>query len=250
VEKDLNSLIRRLRWALAKRVAWRLLAPQKRRLIAQLRKERLTYLSELRLIGLMKAVERIERERLSGIIIEAGCALGGSSILMASLKLPTRYMEVYDVFERIPAPTQEDPEEVHKQYQKIANGSAMGIAGDVYYGYLENLYEIVKSNFWKCGIDLEQNKVTLIKGLLQNTLQIEQPVALAHIDVDWYEPVKICLQEIAPHLVIGGSIILDDYYDWGGCRKATDEYLETTKGQFVYNGFYSSMQLTRVKSQS
>jgi asparagine synthase (glutamine-hydrolysing) len=53
---------------------------------------------------------------------------------------------------------------------------------------------------------------------------IEQPVAFAHIDVDWYEPVLTSLKRIFPHLVVGGSIILDDYHDWGGCRKATENF--------------------------
>ena len=67
--------------------------------------------------------------------------------------------------------------------------------------------------------------MSLIKGLVQDTMRIDQPVAFAHVDVDWYEPVLTCLQRVFPKLVEGGSIILDDYHDWGGCRKATDEYI-------------------------
>ncbi|MEY4519181.1 MAG: hypothetical protein RLZZ499_1780 [Cyanobacteriota bacterium] len=54
---------------------------------------------------------------------------------------------------------------------------------------------------------------------------VEQPVAFAHIDVDCYKPVLTSLKRIFPNLVVGGSITLDDYHDWGGCRKATDEFL-------------------------
>ena len=33
-----------------------------------------------------------------------------------------------------------------------------------------------------------------------------------------------CLTRIAPRLVSGGRIVLDDYYAWSGCRAAVDEY--------------------------
>ncbi len=68
-------------------------------------------------------------------------------------------------------------------------------------------------------------------------MKIEQPVAFAHIDVDWYEPVITSLERIFPKLVIGGSIVLDDYHDWGGCRKAVDEYLSRVPGEFIFNEF-------------
>jgi asparagine synthase (glutamine-hydrolysing) len=35
-----------------------------------------------------------------------------------------------------------------------------------------------------------------------------------------------CLERIAPLLVPGGRIVLDDYYMWSGCRRAVDEYFE------------------------
>ena len=42
-------------------------------------------------------------------------------------------------------------------------------------------------------------------------MHITQPVALAHVDVDWYEPVMTCLERVFPQLVVGGSIILDRF---------------------------------------
>jgi asparagine synthase (glutamine-hydrolysing) len=76
-------------------------------------------------------------------------------------------------------------------------------------------------------------------------MKITQPVAFAHIDVDWYEPVMFCLQHIAPNLVVGGRIIFDDYHCWGGCRKAVDEYLRTVVGQFELDDSTGAMKMTR-----
>ena len=83
--------------------------------------------------------------------------------------------------------------------------------------------------------------------LLQDTMNIQQPVAFAHIDVDWYEPVLTCLKRVFPKLVVGGSIILDDYHDWGGCRKAADEYLEGVPGNFSLDDAACSMIITSIK---
>jgi asparagine synthase (glutamine-hydrolysing) len=77
-------------------------------------------------------------------------------------------------------------------------------------------------------------------------MHIDQPVAFAHVDVDWYEPVSTCLERIFPRLVEGGSIILDDYHDWGGCRKAADEYLRGIAGQFALDDSAGSMKIIRM----
>jgi asparagine synthase (glutamine-hydrolysing) len=51
------------------------------------------------------------------------------------------------------------------------------------------------------------------------------PIALAHIDCDWYDPVRFCLHAVADKVSEGGIVIIDDYNDWGGCRKAVDEFI-------------------------
>lgn len=200
------------------------------RKIKHLREAKLTYLSVEKMRALVTEITRIEANEIKGGMIEAGCALGGSAILLSKLKNQKRDFSVYDVFETIPAPTSEDPSDVHERYEKIASGGAQGLEGDEYYGYQENLYEKVLSNFEREGVDLETNQVSLVKGLLQDTMKVTGPISFAHIDVDWYDPVKVSLERIYPHLSVGGVIVLDDYYDWGGCRKAVDEFLANNKG--------------------
>lgn len=221
------------------------LPPEDRELIARLRGERLTYLSENKLASLAAICRNIEAQQLPGLCIEAGCALGGSSILLATLKRPDRPMRVYDVFGMIPPPTQEDTPDVHARYRQIAEGKSKGIAGDKYYGYEEDLLAVVQGNFRRFGIDRERHSVSLVKGLLQDTLEVDQPVALAHVDVDWYEPVMTCLERIFPRLVAGGSIVLDDYHDWGGCRKAADQYLARVRDGVTLDDSAGSMKITK-----
>src|SRR5882724_8275044 len=221
------------------------LRPQERELIARIRSRRLTYLPDKQLVSLSDTCRSIEAANLPGMFLEAGCALGGSAILIASLKRRERPMQVYDVFGMIPPPTQEDTPDVHDRYKSIVEGKSTGIDGDKYYGYEHDLYSIVQSNLKEFGVDCTAQSVSLVKGLLQDTMKIDGPVAFAHVDVDWYEPVMTCLTRVFPNLVHGGSIILDDYHDWGGCRKAADEYLRGVTGQFVLDDAAGSMKITR-----
>lgn len=223
------------------------LAREHANLIRRIRDERLTYLSDAKLAALTNTCKTIEQQKLPGLFLEAGCALGGSSILIASIKHRERPLYVYDVFGMIPPPSAQDTEDVHDRYKTIVEGKSSGIDGDEYYGYKHNLYEEVQGNLMRFGIHPKEHTVWLIKGLLQETMHLTQPVALAHVDVDWYEPVMTCLQRVFPHLVVGGSIILDDYHDWGGCRKATDEYLKTVRGQFTLDDSAGSLKITRVR---
>ena len=146
----------------------------------------------------------------------------------------------------IPPPTDEDGKDVKDRYSDIRQGRSKGLGGNKYYGYEDNLYEIVQSNLQEFGIDQVQKNVSLIKGLVQDTMKVDQPIALAHIDVDWYDPVKTCIERIVPYLVVGGILILDDYSTWSGCRKATDEYFRGIAEQFQMDDSAGSMKIVRL----
>jgi len=225
------------------------LRPGDRELIARIRARRLTYLSDSKLRSLLETCRSIEERALPGVFVEAGCALGGSAILVSSVKAPERPFLVYDVFGMIPAPTREDTQDVHDRYRTIVEGKSRGIDGDRYYGYEEDLYRTVQDNLESFGIECGERNVTLVKGLLQDTMTVDQPVAFAHIDVDWYEPVLTSLERLFPKLVAGGSVILDDYHDWGGCRKAADQFLRGVTGQFRLDDSAGSMKITRIAAE-
>lgn len=209
------------------------LPPASRKLIWHVVRQRLTYLSIQRLAAISKAVKTVGKSSSQGIFIEAGCALGGSTAIIAKHKPAKSLLYVYDVFGQIPPPSDKDPQAVKARYQVISEGEAKGIQGDPYYGYERDLYNKVIQNLVGLGIDLEKDQVQLIQGDLHDTLQPTQAVAFAHIDVDWYAPVYCCLKRIFPKLLPGGVLIIDDYNDWSGCRQATDDFLKTVTGQFT-----------------
>ena len=198
--------------------------------IATARKEHLTFLKVTNLRELASAVLDAESDGLAGLVIEAGAARGGSAIVMAAAKAPDRPMKVYDVFGMIPPPTEQDGPDVHARYEKITGGEARGVGGETYYGYRDDLYQEVTDSFARLGVPIGEHRVELIRGLFEDTIELDEPVAIAHLDGDWYESTMTCLTRIAPLLVAGGRIVLDDYYQWSGCRAAVDEYFSGRDG--------------------
>lgn len=211
------------------------------RVIRMVRAESLTYLSDAELKDLYDRVVDLERCEMPGILVEAGCAAGGSAIVLASAKAKSRPLYVYDVFGMIPQPSERDGPDVHERYNTIKSGTSPGINGNKYYGYEEDLLTKVNDSFDRLGVHPEENNVHFVQGRYEDVLRIDKPVALAHVDCDWYQSVLTCLQQIEPHLVMGGVLVIDDYPVHGldgysGCRSAVDEYFADKKDRhdFVF----------------
>ncbi|MET0468164.1 MAG: TylF/MycF/NovP-related O-methyltransferase [Aeromicrobium sp.] len=198
--------------------------------VRRVRAEHLTYLPITHLSTLARSVLDIEAAGIPGALVEAGTARGGSAIVMASAKAPTRPMYVYDVFDQIPPPSDRDGADVHERYATITAGMARGVGGELYYGYRDDLYGEVSQSFTRLGVAPETSNVQLVKGLFQDTIDLDEPVALAHLDGDWYDSTMTCLERIAPLISPGGRIVLDDYYAWSGCREAVNDYLAEHPG--------------------
>jgi hypothetical protein len=64
--------------------------------------------------------------------------------------------------------------------------------------------------------------------MVEDTLKIQSnlpnKISLLRLDTDLYESTKIELNILYPLLVENGVLIIDDYGDFPGCRKAVDEY--------------------------
>ena len=172
-----------------------------------------TMCSNARLRGLYGAVTYVVRNGIPGDLVECGCASGGSGAMMA-LTLrhlgAHRALWMFDTFEGLPAPTADDPD------YEIA---------DLFTGTCVGTLEEVQDLFKRLQVAEE---VQFVKGLFQDTLPYSHvgQIALLHIDGDWYESVKVCLENLYDRVTPGGIIQLDDYGYWKGARKAVDEFLE------------------------
>jgi hypothetical protein len=94
----------------------------------------------------------------------------------------------------------------------------------------------VKNNLKKKCKNIKN--IHLIKGKVEDTLKFFKPkkISLLRIDTDFYESTKIELEILYPLLSKNGILIIDDYGNWKGCRKAVDEYFGKKKNLFYLEG--------------
>jgi len=156
-------------------------------------------------------VKHVVAKGIPGDFVECGCALGGSAALIAlTLRQvgESRQLWLFDTFEGLPAPTPNDPD---FEIADLFTGTCVGTVDEV-----QHLFE-----------DLHvADRVQLVKGLFQQTLPSVpvSTIALLHIDGDWYDSVKACLDNLYDRVAPGGVIQFDDYGYWKGARKAVDEF--------------------------
>ena len=199
----------------------------------RVRREKLTYLTPEKMRRLEQSVSKDLSKGVKGDVLEFGVALGGSAIMLSRLAVKhKREFHGFDVFGMIPAPGERDEADVHKRYETIKSGKSEGIDGEDYYGYRQDLLSDVTASFRRYGLEANNDLIRLHKGLFQETWsEFSRPtIAAVHIDCDWYDPVKFCLAAADQRLSSGGIVIIDDYYDYSGCRQAVDEFLAGNQG--------------------
>src|SRR5262245_22344343 len=74
----------------------------------RVKEQKLTYLSSQKIRHLERCLRDVEARKVPGLILEAGVALGGSSILLAAQMGRDRSFRGYDVFGQIPPPSERD----------------------------------------------------------------------------------------------------------------------------------------------
>lgn len=169
---------------------------------------------------------KILKNNVEGDFVECGVWRGGSAGLMGLVlrdfdKSGHRNLHLFDSFEGLPEPSEEDG----KKAADYSGGVSSGQLKSVH--QCEAGIDLVKTFlFGKLG--LSRDKVHFHQGWFQDTLPLlkEEPrkIAVLRLDGDWYESTKVCLEHLYDRVAIGGAVILDDYYCWEGCQKATDEF--------------------------
>jgi hypothetical protein len=167
-----------------------------------------------RLRGLYTAVEQVVAGNIPGDVVECGTARGGSAALLGLALKEThaeRTLWVFDTFAGIPPPTSADPDQ---EIAALYTGDFRGDLGEV------------QELFRRLGI---LDRARLVKGLFQDTVPRSDvgPIAVLHLDGDWYDSVKVCLDHLYDRVSPGGVIQIDDYGHWEGARKAVDEFIST-----------------------
>ena len=150
---------------------------------------------------------------IPGDLVECGVLFGGSSIFIAllrdRLKLSDRAVHVFDTFAGFPEGSND-----------TKRGSPA--RGPRY----RDFFDAARANFEATsGTDGIEFHV----GPVEETLQrfTPRPLALVRLDTDFYASTRTELETLYPMLSDGGSLIIDDYGFYDGCRRATEEYFAT-----------------------
>lgn len=148
-------------------------------------------------------------------LVECGSWNGGSGGILAKVA-GNKKVWLLDSWEGMPEPTKEDI-----KFGKVKKYVAKKGLQNSSYNRAEELI------FDKLG--MSNKNIHLVKGWFEKTISTIKEdigkIGLLHLDCDWYESVKFCLDELYDNVCIGGVIVIDDYGDWGGCKKAVDEYI-------------------------
>ena len=162
----------------------------------------------------------VQSAGILGDFVETGTWRGGSSITMAYAaykysqehNLVSRTTWGFDSFEGMPPLSEND-----------------GRGGELNYGpgtLTVTLEEISNTAYNYFGLSPEYLK--LIKGWFNTTApeysSIIGPISILRMDGDWYESTMDVLQNLYNQLSVGGYLIIDDYRDWVGCRRAVNDF--------------------------
>lgn len=212
--------------------------------IQYLRSNALTYCGRPgKLETVHEAARSVEAAKVPGIFLEAGVAMGGSAIVIAKTKAPERELRLFDVFEMLPPPSENDDPKSHEVYRNFVSGNVATPVDRNYVSHASDLLSFTRDNMRRMGVDPEAENIRFVKGLYEDTLRIEEPIAFAHIDCDWYDSVKLCIDRLAGRMSPGGIMLFDDYNSFQGCRRAVDEWLAADpRFRIVHSGWTVAVQ--------
>jgi hypothetical protein len=174
--------------------------------------------------ALWDVCETILRKNVPGAFVECGVWKGGSAAIMGlALRhaAEARVLHLFDSFEGLPQPGDQDGEAA----AVYSGGQSAGKLASIH-KCEAGLAEV--RSYLIDQLHLPEKQVRFHVGWFQNTIRADAsqigPIAALRLDGDWYESTRICLEHLYPLLSPGGVLILDDYFCWTGCRKATDEF--------------------------
>ena len=184
-----------------------------------------TMTSVERMYALFDAVKYVDRAGIPGDIVECGVWRGGSAMLamLAGGQRSQRHLYLYDTFTGMTEPGPEDGRHMHGLWEKHQAESGWAYAP----------LEEVRNNLLANGTP--PDRFTLVQGKVEDTLPDRAPerVALLRLDTDWYSSTHHELVHLYPLLAPGGVLIIDDYGEFDGARRAVDEYLEQIEEELL-----------------
>lgn len=185
-----------------------------------------------RLNALIQSVRYVTKHELPGDIVECGVWRGGSMQAVArtllSLDVKDRELYLFDTFEGMSEPTDED-----KRVDGKSAADLLATQGKDRPIWALATLDDVQDGFSRISYPAE--RLHYVQGKVEDTIPAEAPeqIAILRLDTDWYASTKHELEHLYDRLVPGGVLLLDDYGYWQGSRQAVDEFLEETGARLL-----------------
>jgi O-methyltransferase len=192
-----------------------------------------TMTSTPKLQALIDATRYVCRHDIPGDIVECGVWRGGSmqavALTLVGVGVTDRELHLFDTYEGMPPPTEED---VRTRDGKAAEGLLAKHAQDARVWAYAGLDDV------RAGMTetpYPDERIHFHVGMVEDTIPEHAPerIALLRLDTDWYNSTKHELEHLYDRLSPGGILIFDDYGDWEGARKATEEWLDAS-GELLF----------------
>jgi hypothetical protein len=194
-----------------------------------------------RVSALVDAVRYCVRREIPGDFGECGVWRGGSVLAMLltlqELGVEDRDVYLFDTFEGMPPPSEHDTSAYVPPAQESwdeAERSGTRIYDDI---FAAEVFDEATLRETVLGSGYPEERIHFVRGRVEDTLPAGAPdsFALLRLDTDWYESTKHEMEHLYPRLQPGGVLIVDDYGFWEGCRRAVDEYFESTGQPLLLN---------------
>lgn len=185
------------------------------------------------LVTLYRLVAHCERAGIPGALVQCGVWKGGSAALMAMASLEAggggRDFHLFDSFAGIPEPDARiDGAKAVREVGGAAHAQGrLRVAIDYRERGGPGSAEEVRA--WIESLGWSPQRLHVHPGWFQETVPAVAPsiekIAVLHLDGDWYDSTRVCLQGLLHRVVRGGFVVVDDYGCYEGCRRAVDEEL-------------------------
>jgi len=173
----------------------------------------------------IQAIRHVENSGIAGDIVECGVWRGGNLVIAGLMRKHMgfdRRIWAFDTFAGMTAPTEADFKpaqdlDVAKKFESLNR--------DEHNEWCLASEEEVLRNFRE---RVGKSDLRTVKGpveeTLTNTENLPEQIAILRLDTDFYESTRVELDVLYPRLAPGGVLIVDDYGEWAGARRAVDEY--------------------------
>tara|TARA_Y100000589_G_C27078165_1_gene598440 strand:- start:58 stop:732 length:675 start_codon:yes stop_codon:yes gene_type:complete len=213
----------------------RFIKPEIKKYTSRLKKNILFYLipRELHFIKALTYIQNVD-----GAIAEAGVRDGNSLLFLAgaarSMNMKRKIIAI-DSFEGFPSDYYYESLKRDKPKAELTKEEA-----------IQSIKFVLKN------ADFNEDDFDLVPGYFKDSLKKYNhgPIALLHLDVDLGGSYKEALEYLYPHVVKGGIILFDEYYEeftkYKDAKSAIDKFLKDKSYQKIFTGFEKKLAIKKL----